>query len=275
MERIELTREMETLLIPLYGKAMDYYKDKSILGDEKAASIIDQIDYDFSNLKIAEKTNVMMCLRAKLIDDYVKGYLQYKEGVVVLHLGCGLDSRSERIGSTNTMWYDLDFEEVISIRRKFYGETDKYCLMPSSVTESEWLDEIPKDRQHYIVVAEGLSMYLTENDIRQLCSRLMDRCGGFTLIMDAYSELTARSAKNHPSLKRTGAVIRWGIDDPTKVEKWGEDIRFVEEQYFTMSEYNQSLSLGNRVMFGIANMFAAAQRAHRLLIYDFGKASDM
>ena len=71
MGKIVLNGEKETLLIPLYGKAKEYEKKKPILIDKKAVEIVNQIDYNFESLKIPEKTNIMMCLRAKLIDNFV------------------------------------------------------------------------------------------------------------------------------------------------------------------------------------------------------------
>jgi len=75
-------------------------------------------------LKISEKTNILMCIRAKLIDSFVRDFLSKNSGSVALHLGCGLDSRYNRIENSNVDWYDVDFEEVIDIRRHFYKETD-------------------------------------------------------------------------------------------------------------------------------------------------------
>jgi len=76
MDKIVLTEEKETLLIPLYGKAKESQKKLPIIIDKKAAEILNQIDYDFKSLKIPKKTNIMMCVRAKLFDDFVKEFLE-------------------------------------------------------------------------------------------------------------------------------------------------------------------------------------------------------
>lgn len=121
------------------------------MNDKKAAEIVEKIDYDFNSLKISEKTNIMMCIRAKLIDNYVKRFFSENKSNVALHLGCGLDSRYHRIKNDNVGWYDLDFEEVINIRQYFFEEIDNYHMIASSVTEPEWIDEIPqgKDNLYY------------------------------------------------------------------------------------------------------------------------------
>lgn len=270
MDKIVLTEEKETLLIPLYGKAKESEKKHPILIDKKAVEIVNQIDYDFKSLKIPEKTNTMMCLRAKLIDNFVKDFLKENDDSVALHLGCGLDSRYERINNGIVDWYDVDFKDVIDIRRHFYKEAPNYHLIPSSVTQKEWLEKIPGDRMHYIVIAEGLLMYLKEDEIKTLLSDLKNRIGGYTLIFDAFSVYTAKKVKNQPSIKKTGAVIHWGIDDPEEITKWGMGIQFVGEQYFTSNEEIKKLGIFIKIMYKLANLFKTAKRAHRLLIYRIG-----
>ena len=40
-------------------------------------------------------------------------------GVTVIHIGCGMDSRVLRAGENCSMWYDVDFPEVIEERRRY------------------------------------------------------------------------------------------------------------------------------------------------------------
>jgi O-methyltransferase involved in polyketide biosynthesis len=270
MDKIILSEEKETLLIPLFGKARESKKKSPLLVDKKAIEIIDQIDYDFTSLKIPEKTNVMMCLRAKFIDNFVKDYLGRNYESIALHLGCGLDSRYNRIKNCYVDWYDVDFPEVIDIRRRFYEETDHYHLIGSSVTEQAWLENIPMGKEKYIVIAEGLFMYLKENEIKQLVKRLTERLGNFNLIFDAFSTFAAKKVKNHPSIKKTGAVVHWGIDNPEELESWGPQIRFVDEKYFTANKEIENLDFGTRTAFKIANLFPIARKAHRILIFQVG-----
>jgi O-methyltransferase involved in polyketide biosynthesis len=271
MNKLNLSQEKATLLIPLFGKAKEYTSKTPLIIDKKAAEIINQIDYDFQSLKIPEKTNKLICLRAKLIDNYVNDLLFKSDRSAILHLGCGLDSRYTRINNSDVDWYDVDFQEVIDIRKYFYEETDHYHLVGSSVTEPEWISKISKEKEQYIVIAEGLFMYLKKDEIKTLISRLNERIGNYILIFDAYSSLTAQRAKSHPSIKKTGAVIQWGIDNPEELLKWGLDIRFVAERYFIENEAIKKLDAKMWIRFKIAGLFPAVRKAHRLLIYQVGR----
>ena len=269
---IKLDKEKETLLVPLYGKAIESRKETPILIDSKALDIVEKIDYDFNSLKIPGKTNTMMCLRAKLIDNFTNEFLINNPKTIVLHLGCGLDSRYSRIDNTEVDWYDLDYKEVIAIRRHFFPETDKYHLISSSVTEPGWIESIPTSEKPYLVIAEGLFMYLKEEEIKTLLNSVKRKVGHFTLIFDAYSVFTSKKVKNHPSIKKTGAKIYWGIDDPEDILQWNSGIRFIKEIYFTSNEEIDNLGFGTRLGYKIAHIFPIARKAQRIMIYEIGEA---
>jgi O-methyltransferase involved in polyketide biosynthesis len=262
--RIELTREKETLLVPLYSKAVESRRSQPIVSDPKAVEILASIDYDFSGLRIPRQTLVTLAMRAKKLDSIVKKYIEVKENPLILHLGCGLDSRVLRVGNGAVRWFDLDYPDVIRLRRAFYQETEHYRMIPSSVTDFSWFDAVEASGPACII-AEGLLMYLHEQEVKSLFGELRRRLPGSQMAFDAYSRLTAKGANNHPSVKKTGARIHWGIDDGTEIEKWGSGIELLEEWFFTDSEDIPSLGLWPRFMFAAAGRFKAARKAHRVL----------
>ena len=267
MDKIVLTGEQETLLIPLYGKSRENGKQNPILVDQKAKEIVELINYDFEALRIPEKTNIMMCIRARLIDLYVEKFLIGTDRCIAIHLGCGLDSRYDRIKNDSVDWYDLDFAEVTAIRKLFYSDTNHYHMIGYSVTDPQWLDEIPKDADRYIIIAEGLLMYLKEEEIRALVNRLKEKLGKYTLIFDAFSQYTARKVNNHPSLKKTNARVYWGIDNVEEFKKLYSDAHFVETIYFTSDQAIINLDQKVKMMFKFAHLFRMAREAHRILVY--------
>lgn len=267
MNKLTLLKGKETLLIPLIARAKESRKESPILFDEKAMIITDLVDYNFENLKIPEKINIIMCIRAKILDDYVKRFLFNNRNCVVLHLGCGLDSRYERLKDSNVLWYDIDFKEVIELRKTFYKTTKKYHMIDSSVTKKDWIQKIPNEYENYLILAEGLFMYLDEKEIKDLLKGLKDHLASFTLVFDAYSQMKAKRAKNQPSLKKTGATIHWGIDDERSLEQWGLGIQFIQEKYFSNYEGLKKLGFFTKMMFRISGYFSIVNKAHRILIY--------
>ena len=262
--RVTLTPEQKTLLIPLYAKAQP---ENPLFFDPHARDILNQVDYDFARLRVPYKTIVLLCQRAKKLDAATRAFLVEHPNGVVLHLGCGLDSRFWRVDNGQVEWYDLDMPLVIELRQQFYADHERYHLIASSVTDLEWVDRVVAAGRPVLVVAEGLLMYLGEADVKRLLLRLREAFPGCRLIADVFSRLTARSAARHPSLKQTGASIGWGIDDPREVEGWAQDIHLLEEWCFTQDPDLDRLSLGYRLAYRLAGAFNMVRRAHRIVYY--------
>ena len=263
-----LTEEQETLLVPLFCRAQD---DNAILLDEKAKEIVQELDFDFDKLAIPRKTCVTLCLRAQRLDEYTRSFLSASAHAVVVQLGCGLDSRFLRTDNGYVVWYDLDMAPVIGLRQKYFTETDRYHMLSASATDLDWVDTISTADRPVLVIAEGLLMYLREDDIRALVLRLQRAFPDCHLVFDAFSTMTARRVGAHPSLKKTGAHVQWGIDDSALIEGWGEGIRLREEWSFTQAKGIGDLGMGYRLGFKLAGLFPAARRAHRILYYELGR----
>lgn len=263
-QKITLSPEQETLLIPLYAKAQP---ENPLFFDPKAREILNLVDYDFARLRVPYKTVVLVCQRAKKMDAAVRDFLVEHPNAMVLHLGCGLDSRFWRVDNGKVEWYDLDMQPVIDLRQKFYPPVDRYHTIASSVTDLAWMARIEAAGQPVLVMAEGLMMYLDEADVRQLLLRLRETFGGYRLVADVFSRMTARSAARHPSLKHTGASIGWGIDDPHEIEAWMPGVRLIEEWFFTQDPDLARLSPFYRFAYQLAGAFKLVQRAHRIVYY--------
>ncbi|MBN2350923.1 MAG: hypothetical protein JXD23_00020 [Spirochaetales bacterium] len=152
----------------------------------------------------------------------------------------------------------------------FFPETDRYRLISSSATDISWLDTINPTGGGALVIAEGLFMYLAEADIRALIGRLLDKFPAGVLAFDSYSATAARGISRHPSIKKTGAVVKWGINQAKDIESWDARLRFVEEWYFTQSPELAKLDGGYRLLFKIMGLFKAAKKAHRILMFRWG-----
>ena len=62
-----------------------------------------------------------MAMRARVFDDWTESMLENKKDAIVLHMGCGLDSRYRRIKYPYKLWLDCDLPDVTSVRRKYHS----------------------------------------------------------------------------------------------------------------------------------------------------------
>jgi O-methyltransferase involved in polyketide biosynthesis len=71
-----------------------------ILGDRAAAEAVDRIDYDFARLRrsvLPWGNQFLVALRATQLDAWSHERLARHPDALVLHLGCGLDTRLFRL----------------------------------------------------------------------------------------------------------------------------------------------------------------------------------
>ncbi|HTY30476.1 class I SAM-dependent methyltransferase [Mycobacterium sp.] len=215
-----------TNLCTLYLRASESRSPAPILGDTAAAEAVDRIDYDWARMRRAMRpgsNQYLVTMRAKQFDDWSAGFLRRHPDAVVLHLGCGMDTRAVRLNPPKSVqWFDVDQPDVIALRRKLYDDRDGYRMIGSSVTDN-WLDEIPGDGP-MLMVAEGLVMYLTEPQVRTLLQRLTDRFASGELLFDTVSPMGPRLSKLF-----TKSITKWGIRDARDIERWNPRLRLLEQ----------------------------------------------
>ena len=125
----KLTGIPETLLITLWARAVEAQKAKPIIHDTAALEIMSQIDYDFDKFTPGWRSQVGVAVRSELFDNQVKAFVSHNPNALIINLGAGLDTRYTRMQSNLITWYDLDVPEVISLRKKYFEETDNYRMI--------------------------------------------------------------------------------------------------------------------------------------------------
>lgn len=224
-----LTREKETLLITLYAKGEESRLPDSLLRDHFAAEAMSRIDYDFSKLQVSRDDMIGVAMRAHILDGWTREFIAKYPKATVLDLGCGLDSRVFRIDPpASVQWIDVDYPEVVALRRRLYPERKNYALIGASVTEPAWLASVPSHRPT-MIVAEGLFMYLAEDAVPQLLARLTRHFSGGHVAFDSFSRLGLQLVRYHRSVRATGATLRWSIDDPHELERRIPKMRLLTE----------------------------------------------
>ncbi|WP_186420742.1 class I SAM-dependent methyltransferase [Bosea sp. CS1GBMeth4] len=228
-ETVALTRERETLLITLWAKAGESRLPDSLLKDRFAARAAGRIDYDFARLKVDRDLMIGLAMRAHILDGWTRDFIARHRDAIVLHLGCGLDSRVFRIAPPAGIdWYEVDYPDVIALRRRLYPARRGCHLVGSSVTEPGWIEALPRHRPA-MVVAEGLLPYLPEAEVPLLLRRLVRHCPAGEIVFDAYSSFGLRLVALQPSIRATGATLDWALDDPAELERQVPGLRLATE----------------------------------------------
>ena len=271
IEKVHFTKEKETMLVTLYGRAVNSQSKDPIIHDTAAEEAIKRIEYNFKDLKMSKNEILATAARAKIFDMWTEEYIASNPETVVLYIGCGLDSRVFRIDPPESVqWFDLDFPEVIELRRRLFPERAGYHMIGSSVTGEDWLGQIPKDRPA-LIVAEGLLYYLAEEEVKAIIERLVNHFPHGQIIFDAISRMYLRIQKTNVGIKATGARMKWGIKSPHELEQWIPQITLVTELSAMDSSMPniRKISGSTRLMVRILSHIPALKEMGLMLRYKF------
>ena len=131
---IEKNSIQETLVIPLYGRALCSRKFPHLFADQTAAELLEQIDYDFSALE--QRSGGLMqtfgalevAMRQSDLAFEVREYLRAHPRAAVVNLGCGLDSTGRACDNGQCRIYNIDLPDVMAVRE---------ALLPAGEREEE------------------------------------------------------------------------------------------------------------------------------------------
>lgn len=235
-----MTNESKTLYIPLYAKAM--MSREGFFDDVYAEEIVDTCGYDFEDVDKSRKLAIFLSMRAMQLDEMTERFIEKCPDCIVLHLGCGLDSRCDRVQLRAKKWYDIDFPDVIDIRKEYFTESDNYRMIASSVTDLKWLDEIEYNGENVLVIAEGLTMYLTLDEMVKLMKEFGSRFAQTAFLFDAYSDAAAKLSKFKNPINKMDAQIYFSMSDPAALEYRVKNTKCVINRSIIQKRYIDKLS---------------------------------
>lgn len=258
----------KTLYIPLYGKAA-VSKKGIILNDPKAEQIWEKEGFELRGKAKSKWLTYYMGMRSAVFDQWTKDQISKNSDALVLHIGCGMDSRIERIGNKEVLWYDVDFPSVIEERRKYYQETGNYHMLTADARDTVWIKELPTCL-HAIVIMEGISMYMQVQELEKLLLALKEHFGSFNLLMDCYTEFAVKASTYKNPIKDVGAQVTSGLDDPEELAR-GNGISFVNEPDMTPDYLIRELKGFERAFFKTVLGGKMSKKMYRLYEFEAGE----
>jgi O-methyltransferase involved in polyketide biosynthesis len=274
-EKIHFTKEKETMLMTLSGRALQSQWKNPILHDPWAEEAMQHIDYDISksyrgvgSWSMWSKIGcTIIATRAATFDLLTTCYLADHPDATVLHVGCGMDSRVFRVDPpASVQWFDVDYPDVIDLRRQLFPERGAYHLIGAPLEDLRWLDEVPRDRP-CLLIAEGVLHYLSETEVKALLGAVVAHFPGGQMIFDICNPWIVKRADSN--VGGTGATYKWGLDDP-------QDIKQLEPKLDLIKEFRPSelvafsrFPLWVRALFRAMEVNTTLRRTERIVVYRY------
>ena len=269
-EKVDFSEVRETMLATLYTRALDARSPAPILNDRFADELVQRIDYDFDQMKLRKADSWGIAIRARHLDDWTRDFLVKHPQAIVLHLACGLDSRVFRIDpGPGVSWFDIDYPDTIALRERLYPKRPGYQTISTSVTEPGWLEKLPNDRP-VLVIAEGLSMYLSEAENQALWQRITSHFTAGEIIFDAISPFGKASGQRKHVIQKTGALFKWSAKHPEAVTDLHPALKLVESATLFDSPYVRHLQPRDRMVAWAMTLLSALRNVMWMARYRFG-----
>jgi O-methyltransferase involved in polyketide biosynthesis len=224
----------QTLLIPLWARAVEQREPHPLLRDPLAGELAGLIDADWKQVRLSRGDLAQCVIRAREFDRFVRDFLTRHPDGTIVHLGCGLDTRFQRVDNGRVRWFDLDLPAVISVRQRLLPESDRYTYLAASAFEPDWLGRVPFEPGGALMfVAEAVLPYFPTDEVRDLVCRLRERFPGAELVTDVNTVHAVRIDNLHLAAIRSRARMHWSVRSPAELETWSPGIRLVESfSYF-------------------------------------------
>ena len=241
----------ETLFLTLYCRAIESNTKNPIIKDEKSIEIVKNLDKYFSESRSNFREMLLkrklpklyikkISLLTKKFDEYANNFLIKNPNGIIINMACGLDTRFFRIANKKVDFYDIDFQEVIELKKQFTTEKDNYHFIGSSLLDFNWIENLSKKKNKQILfIAQGVFGYLKENEVRLLIFELQKNFPGCEIVFDIVNSYYVK--KKQDKIKKgfqtrynlsKDVTYNFGIKKSNELMSWDEGIIFLDDWSF-------------------------------------------
>ena len=243
---MKLSDVSKTALATLRSHALESQGKNPIFHDPMAQTCLDALASLASEAdrlllfdrKLSSRLTNHLALRARKYDSLTNDFIARNPSCTVINLGCGFDTRYWRIDNRKCTYIELDLPEVIELKMQALKDKLSYELIACSVLDPSWIDEVTSEgNRNFLLLAEGLFMYLPRADVMILFKTLADRFQHSEIVLEVVTEAYTRGLwKKLVVMKMqrelgldAGSSYNFGIQNAKELETYAKGIRVVSE----------------------------------------------
>lgn len=246
---MNLSQVSRTAILTLITRVVTSEKDNAVLNDPMAGLCLERL----ISIASPEEQNWILgrkrfyrgisahdakagARRARVFDDATNRFIAANPQCTVINLACGFDTRYWRIAHENCRYIELDLPEVVAVKREIFKDQLDYEMIGCSVLNASWIDQVTAGgNSHFLLLAEGLLMFLPESDVAQLFQRFSQKFVCSQFIFDMVPEKYLKGVWK--MLIRLETKINWGLDaswasgiqSPRQIESYAPGISVLED----------------------------------------------
>ena len=242
--KIEKNTVQETLILPLYSRKVCTELYPNLYRDETAVRLLDQIDYDFSEVEKNSRSlmqrfgSLEVAMRQNDLAFEVREYLKAHPNAAVVNLGCGLDGTGRSCDNSSCKIYNLDFPDVIAVRNELLPAGEREKNIPCDLNDTAWFSQIDASGGA-VFFASGVFYYFLTEQVKALVQAMADAFPGGVLVFDAANrtavKMIAKTWLKSAKIKDVGAYFAVS-DAPQEISAWDSRLQVSSRGY--MLGYN-------------------------------------
>lgn len=243
---MRLTDVSKTSIITLRSRVLESQKNKPIINDPMAKYCLDKLVSFASeeekallfNRKLSPVLTNHIAIRTRKYDSITSDFISKNPSSIVVNLGCGFDTRYWRIDNKKCEYIELDLPEIIEIKKEILKDNLSYELIGCSVLDPSWIDRVTsKGNRNFLLIAEGLFMYLPKVDVINLFKIFSEKFYQSQIVFEAVNEKYTRGIwKKIVELKfkqelgsNAGSSYNFGVRQAREIESYGNGLKVTGE----------------------------------------------
>ncbi len=221
----------QTLLLPLYFRAIDAKNKNSTLNDTWAVELVKKFDYDFKTMDKAKFSQAGTIARASYFDRKAKDFIENNPRPIIINMATGLDTRTLRIYNEKAKFYDIDLPEVIELRKKYIE--DKSTVISADAFTDEFNSELLQNKNsQFCFIFEGFFMYFDKFEIEKLLKNLVENFNGTILGDFSFGYFWEKNQAKHDVLKENEARFKTSFEDIQDLLHVDKKLKLKEQKFY-------------------------------------------
>lgn len=243
---MKLTDVSKTAIVTLRSHVLESQKNRPIINDPMAKYCLDKLvllamedeKALLFNRELSLSLTNHIAIRARKYDSITNDFISKNPSSTVVNLGCGFDTRYWRIDNKKCEYIELDLPELIELKKDILKDHLNYELIGCSVLDTSWIDRVTsKGNRNFLLIAEGLFMYLPKVDVIKLFKTISERFYHSQIVLEVVTEKYTRGIWKKIAIMKVkkelgfdaGSAYNSGVKNAFELESYGNGIKVIDE----------------------------------------------
>lgn len=265
MNDLNLTSVEETLFVPMRGRVYASKNFPQILNDKKTLEIAEKLPKNnMSNEKESQYTLMASAVRSMNMDRYISKFLDKNPNGTIICVGAGVETTFYRNDNGKAIWYEIDLEEVTSLRKKVFESNDRDIVLTYSMFDYNWMKEVKKSNEPYLIVASGLFYYFEEKSVIEFLRKVKE-LGNVEVVFDTVSKFGMKQTRKYmKQLGKDDALMYFYVEDINDLlKKLGNEVQLLDNHdYYEWVTDKSKFNFITRISMKISDKFHMVKMIH-------------